>query len=246
MQPGQAPTGNSALPGGYATSFSITGITQASQAVITATTTLQVGQTVIISSVNGMIELNGNTYTVVAVDGTTVTINVDSTGFTAWTSGGNISSLNNVINYLTGVAMVSFPEGIPDGVNINAEFYYFNTGLPRAILFYNNTLTLRSVPDAQYLIELDAYLSPAAFLSSSDALPFGYMSEYFARGAARKILSDTGDFEQFNAYEPLFVEQELLVVKRSERQRTTTRTPTIYSNNYNKGVNYFSSYGGNY
>jgi len=51
-------------------------------------------------------------------------------------------------------------------------------------------------------------LSPAAFLSTNQAAPFGYMCEYIARGAARKILSDTGDVEQFNFYEPLFMEQE--------------------------------------
>ena len=76
---------------------------------------------------------------------------------------------------------------------------------------------------------MDAYLTPAAFLLSSDAIPFGYMAEYIARGSARKILSDTGDWEQFMAYEPLFKEQEDLVWKRSQRQTTATRTQTIYS-----------------
>ena len=78
-------------------------------------------------------------------------------------------------------------------------------------------------------MELDAYLTPAAFLSTSNAVPFGYMSEYIARGAARKILADTGDIEQFQFYEPLFKEQEILVWKRSQRQFTSSRTPTIYS-----------------
>ena len=50
-----------------------------------------------------------------------------------------------------------------------------------------------------------------------------------ARRFARKILSDTGDIEQFQFYEPLFKEQELLVWKRSQRQFTATRTQTIYS-----------------
>lgn len=76
---------------------------------------------------------------------------------------------------------------------------------------------------------MDAYLSPAAFLNSSSAIQFAYMSEYIARGAARKILSDTGDIEQFQFYEPLFKEQELLVWKRSQRQFTATRTGTIFS-----------------
>jgi len=142
---------------------------------------------------------------------------------------GTYSITSNTINYFTGVATITFPVAIPAGVAINAEWYYFQTGLPRSILYYNNTLTLRSPPDRQYLVELDAYLSPAAFLNTEEAIPFGYMAEYLARGAARKILSDTGDVEQFQFYEPLFKEQELLVWKRSQRQWTNDRTQTIYS-----------------
>lgn len=149
-------------------------------------------------------------------------------------SGGYTTAINT-INYNTGVANVTFtddtgsPLSIPAGQEINAQCYFYNPGLPRAMLFYNNIITVRNPPDIQYLVEIDAYLSPAAFLTSASAVPFGYMSEYIARGAARKILSDTGDTEQFNFYEGLFREQEMLVWKRSQRQFTATRTPTIYS-----------------
>ncbi len=140
------------------------------------------------------------------------------------------STTQNTINYFTGtVTGLYFPVAIPNGVNINAQCYFFQSGLPRSALYYNNTLTLRSPPDRQYLVELDAYLTPAAFFNTTKAIPFGYMAEYIARGAARKILSDTGDVEQFQFYEPLFREQELLVWKRSQRQWTSTRTQTIYS-----------------
>lgn len=234
MSPGTAPFGYSTLPNNYVSSFVITGISQATSAVITANNTLVAGQSVLISGVVGMTELNGNTYTVLSANATTVTINVDSTGFTAYVSGGTISSIQNVINYFTGVVTdLFFPVSIPSGNNINVQCYYFASGLPRMILYNNNTLTLRSPPDKQYLVELDAYLSPAAFLSTDSAVQFGYMSEYIARGAARKILSDTGDVEQFQFYEPLFREQELLVWKRSQRQWTSTRTQTIYSQGNN-------------
>ena len=92
------------------------------------------------------------------------------------------------------------------------------------------------MPDSQYLVELDGFLTPAAFLNSADAVPFGYLSEYIARGAARKILTDTGDVEQFQFYEPMFREQELLVWKRSQRQWTATRTESIYSQGLDHGL----------
>lgn len=145
------------------------------------------------------------------------------------------STTSNTINYYTGEVVVYFPKAIPRGMNINAQTYLIQSGMPRGILFNNNTLTLRSPPDKQYLVEIDAYLSPAAFLSTGQAVQFGYMSEYIARGAARKILADTGDIEQFQFYEPLFLEQEILVWKRSLRQFTSTRTQTIYSRGVNQG-----------
>lgn len=161
-------------------------------------------------------------------------------GNTALTGG--YSTTSNTINYLTGEVVVNFPVAIPSGNNINVQCYYFQGGLPRSILYYNNVITLRSPPAQQYLVEMDAYLSPSAFLNTESAIPFGYMAEYIARGAARKILSDTGDVEQFMFYEPLFKEQELLVWKRSQRQWTSTRTQTIYSQGYNQGTG--SSYFG--
>lgn len=143
---------------------------------------------------------------------------------------GTYSTTSNTINYNTGVANVTFPTAIPAGEPIQAQCYFIQQGIPRSISFYNNIITVRPPPNTQYLVELDAYLTPAAFLNTSSAIPFGYMAEYIARGAARKVLSDTGDWEQFNAYESLFIEQERLVWKRSQRQFTSTRVDTIYSN----------------
>jgi hypothetical protein len=156
---------------------------------------------------------------------------------------GGYSITSNTINYLTGVVNVTFPVAIPAGAAINAQAFFFQCGLPRGILFNNNTLTFRSPPAQSYLVQLDAYLSPAAFLNQPNAIPFGYMAEYIARGAARKILSDTGDIEQFQFYESLFNEQEMLVWKRSQRQFTSTRTATLYSQGHT-GQAGFNNMGG--
>lgn len=173
---------------------------------------------------------------------------VGTTGFpvpnaNAPLSGGYSTTLNT-INYLTGAISVTFPAPIPMGNNILAQCFYYQTGLPRAILYYNNTLTFRTVPDQQYLVEIDGYLTPAAFLNTGSAIPFGYMAEYIARGAARKILADTGDIEQFQFYEPLFKEQETLVWKRSQREWTSSRTESIYSQGFGQGAGFNNNYGG--
>lgn len=142
---------------------------------------------------------------------------------------GGYSTTSNTINYANGTATVKFPQPIPAGNPINVQCDYYQQGIPRAVLFYNNIIQFRNPPDKQYQISIGAYLTPAAFLASSEAVQFAYMCEYIARGAARKMLADTGDIEQFQFYEPLFLEQEHLVWKRSQRQFTATRTQTIFS-----------------
>lgn len=75
-------------------SAAITGITQASQAVMTAAGHgISAGDQVTLSGVAGMTEVNGNTYDVVSVTTDTLTLDVDSSGFTAYTSGGTVTSV---------------------------------------------------------------------------------------------------------------------------------------------------------
>lgn len=234
INPGNPPFGNTYAENGYSSAADILGVTLGNPTVIQLSfPAFLEGQSVLIEGVVGTTELNDNIYLITEVSGSFISIDVDSTSFTPYVSDGVASTIaQNFVNYLTGEINVIFPFFVPEGNNINVQVNFFEGGLPRAILFYDNILTLRSPPAQQYLVELSAYLTPAAFLSSANALPFGYMSEYIARGAARKILSDTGDIEQLNFYEPFFREQEMLVWKRSQRQWTATRTPTIYSQGF--------------
>ncbi len=142
---------------------------------------------------------------------------------------------SGTINYSTGVATFTFNSNTVSGANIQTQTTPFSAGAPRVCLFFNNFFKLYPVPDRAYKIQIDAYMTPTVFLNTTSAVPFAYMSEYIARGASQKILSDNGDYEQFQFYEPLFREQENFVLRRSDRQRAVQRTPTIFSgqtNNY--------------
>lgn len=141
-----------------------------------------------------------------------------------------IGSSAGTVIYTTGAVSVTFPAPPASSQSIYAQYYAYSAGVPRIILFFDNVITLRPVPSRSFLIQFDAYLTPAAFLNNPSAqIKFGYMSEYIARGSARKILSDTGDIEQFMFYEPLFREQENLVIRRTDRQDSVQRTPTIFT-----------------
>lgn len=84
------------------TSATVTGITKAAQAVITATNTFTAGQVVYISGVVGMTEINGLYVTIVSATGSNFTISLNTTDFTAYTSGGTAvnSPLGNQIGQI--------------------------------------------------------------------------------------------------------------------------------------------------
>lgn len=171
---------------------------------------------------------NANNVLMQVTDSGQFTSSDQQVGFLQYSQGSTLVEAGTV-NYVTGEVSVSFPSSVPDGNDIQVNCYFYEPGLPRAVLFYNNVIQILPVPNVAYYIEMDAYLSPAAFLNGASPVQFGYMSEYLARGAARKILLDTGDMEQFQINEPIFNEQEQLVWKRSQRQFTATRTGTIFS-----------------
>ena len=74
--------------------LTITGISKAFKAEVTATHALAVGDRVTFASVVGMTEINGIVATVLDVTGTTkFIVNVDSRAFTSWSSGGTATPI---------------------------------------------------------------------------------------------------------------------------------------------------------
>ncbi len=63
--------------------------------VITIGTRLSVGQLVLIENVEGMIELNDLYWCVIAANSTTATLDVDSTAFGVYTTGGTVTVVSN-------------------------------------------------------------------------------------------------------------------------------------------------------
>lgn len=70
----------------------ITGITQASSAVVTASNTLAIGNTVHFSGVAGMTQINGLRGTVTAASAGSFTVNINTALFGAYTSGGTYNT----------------------------------------------------------------------------------------------------------------------------------------------------------
>lgn len=105
--------------GASSASGSITAVTQANPAVVTAPNHgLSTGNTVYISNIGGMTQLNGNSYMVTVVDANDFTINVNSTGFSAYTTGGTWTLTPVAFNFTIPAPFLS-KEVTVGGVDIN-------------------------------------------------------------------------------------------------------------------------------
>lgn len=86
--------------------------TKASQAVLTLDTSTSVppaGVSVKLTGVDGMTELNGNTYTIAAQSGSNLTLNVDTTGFGSWFS----ASITNITKASSAVVTLAGGSAVP-------------------------------------------------------------------------------------------------------------------------------------
>jgi len=103
--------------------ITVTGATQADPGVITAGTHgFSDGDQVLFSSVGGMVELNGNVYTVASSDADTFelkdatgTWDYDTSGFTAYTSGGSVQQVEDTftgLDHLEGETVKVWADGI--------------------------------------------------------------------------------------------------------------------------------------
>src|SRR6187402_134930 len=107
----------------------ITGATQTNPAEITSVGhTLSTGDTVRVTGVLGMTQLNNNTYTITVTGVNTFTLDgIDATGFTAYISGGiwvSPSAANTgTINYVTGAVVLIHTAGAAVAATACISYY---------------------------------------------------------------------------------------------------------------------------
>ncbi len=148
-----------------------------------------------------------------------------------------------VINYLTGVFSLTFPEAPALGAPINSQVVFYQPSLPQAVLFYANTFTLRPVPDQPYKINFEVYKSPTDLLVSADVPELNEWWQYIAYGAAKKIFEDRMDLDSVGLIMPEFLKQQNLCNRRTLVQYTNERPATIYTQQTD-GTNGYNGWGG--
>lgn len=150
-----------------------------------------------------------------------------STG--SWVISNRTTPVTGSIDYISGQGTITFASSVPLGNEITIISTPYEANRPQAVLFYNNKITLRPVPDKVYPVELNAFLTPAALLSSTDNPLLKQWWQYLAYGAAKKIFEDSQDPEGIEQIIGGLKEQETLVLHRHIVQQTNERTATIYT-----------------
>lgn len=135
----------------------------------------------------------------------------------------------NTINYVTGVFTITFPIAPGPGIPINSQTIPAVVGLPQSMLYYDNIITLRPVPDQPYQINFEAYVRPTALLQTNQSPTLEEWWQYIAYGAAKKIFEDRMDTDSVQQILPEYNKQERLCLRRTIVQNTTQRVATIYT-----------------
>jgi hypothetical protein len=208
----------------------ITGITQAATAVITAPGhTVIVGDIVFLDGVLGMTQINGGPYNVTGVAGNAITINVNSTNFSAYQDRGVIQRQIGTVNYITGAITLNWGVAPDAGEVIRSSYIPYVASRPRDILFFHNQFLFRPIPDRAYKVDVVVQGVPTEILAESDAPEIRQWWQVLALGAALKIFEDNGDQEQYARFRPIFEEQLALTGRRTVKQQTSRRVVTPFA-----------------
>jgi len=208
----------------------ITGITQGATAIVTAPGhSIANGDNVFIEGVLGMTQINGGPFTVTAVAGDQITLNVNSTTFSSYSAGGLIKRRDGTVNYITGGITMDFGTAPDNGADIEAMYIPYVASRPRDILFFNNQFIFRPIPDKAYKVDVVVQSVPTELLATSQAPGIRQWWQVLALGAALKIFEDNGDDQQYAKFRPLFEEQLILANRRTVKQQTSRKVVTPFS-----------------
>jgi hypothetical protein len=78
---------------------------------------------------------------------------------------GNLGGTGTV-DYLTGTVSITYNTIPPAGLNINAHYHPYVASRPRDIMFYQQQLFLRPIPNDTYAVKVMAYVQPTVALNA--------------------------------------------------------------------------------
>ncbi len=147
------------------------------------------------------------------------------------------------VDYVTTSITVNFPVAPASGTMINVWAATYQVGRPYNLLFWNNEFTIRPVPDNVYLVEVEAYQTPAQFLNVSNSPVLNQWGQYIAYGAALELLRDRQDTEGVENLTEGFKRQEALVLERQSIEEIGQPNLTMFNSTAQGGYGVGWPYG---
>ncbi len=139
------------------------------------------------------------------------------------------------VNYVTGAFSVTFPNGYIPAIPtqnypaMNLWVSQYTTGRPFSLLFWNNTFTIRPIPKLVHKITVETYLTPVAFLNSTDQPILNQWCKLLAYYVAAEILRRRQDIAGLTNIMEGVKRQEGLVLERQANEEINQRNATIFS-----------------
>lgn len=137
------------------------------------------------------------------------------------------------VNYVTTQITLTLPVAPAAGTMINVWASTYQVGRPYNLLFWNNELTIRPVPDNVYLCEVEVYQTPSQFMNTTDSPILNQWLQYIAYGVAREILRDRQDMEGVENLREGFERQEALVLERQAVEEIGQPNLTLFNSTQN-------------
>jgi hypothetical protein len=139
------------------------------------------------------------------------------------------------VNYVTTQIDLNLPVSLMPGTQLNIWAATYNPGRPYNLLYWNNEITIRPVPDNVYLVEVESFLTPSQFMMTTDHPTLNQWGQYIAYGAACEILRDRQDMDGVANLQEGFKRQEALVLERQAVEEITIPNITLF-NSTNTGT----------
>jgi hypothetical protein len=133
------------------------------------------------------------------------------------------------VNYVTTQITLNLPVAPAAGTMLNVWAATYQVGRPYNVLFWNNELTIRPVPDNVYLCEIETFQTPSQFMMITQNPTLEQWSQYIAFGTAREILRERQDMEGVENLREGFERQEALVLERQAIEEIAQPNITMFN-----------------
>lgn len=167
-------------------------------------------------------------------------------------TGNLVDTSGNVIgtvNYLTGVYTFTLANSaiIPTTATIYASVVPYQSSRPTDVIFYNQQITFRPVPQQVYQVEFQISQQPTQLIANNDAPELDEWYLFICAGAAKLIYTDFPDPDGMAFLDPIWQEQLQIAQRRTLKQLGTQRAATIFSQPGWNRMSYFygNAYSGN-